>query len=47
MARAGGLDAGRVGALLRLEQPLVVLARELAVDRQPQRLAVVARGRAA
>ena len=42
IARAGRLDAGRVGALVRLEQPLVVLARELAVDRQPDRLAVAA-----
>ena len=45
IARAGSLDAGRVGALLRLEQALVVLARELAVDRQPERRAVVAPAR--
>ena len=39
---AARLDAGAVGALLRVEQALVVLARELAVDRQPHRRAVVA-----
>ena len=42
---AGRLHAGPVGLLLRLQQPLVVLARELAVDRQPERLAVVAPAR--
>ena len=31
------LDAGRIGALVRLDQTLIVLARELAVDRQPDR----------
>ena len=45
IARADLLDAGRVGALLRLDQALVVLARKLAVDRQPERRAVVAPAR--
>ena len=36
------LDAGGVGALVRLDQALVVLARELAVDRQPHRLVAAA-----
>ena len=39
---AGQFRRRRVGALLRLQQALVVLARELGVDRQPDRLAVVA-----
>ncbi len=39
------LDAGAVGRFLRLDQPLVVVARELAVDRQPERRAVVAPAR--
>ena len=34
-----GLDRDRVGALLGVEHAFVILARELGVDRQPQRLA--------
>ena len=40
-----GFGGHWVGALLRVEQALVVLARELGVDRQPQRLAIVALAR--
>ena len=40
-------DVGRggVGAVLRVEQALVVVARELGIDRQPDRRAVVAAAR--
>mmetsp|Transcript_61147 Transcript_61147/g.144388 ORF Transcript_61147/g.144388 Transcript_61147/m.144388 type:complete len:512 (+) Transcript_61147:123-1658(+) len=38
---AGGLGGHGVGAFLRLQQALVVLAREFGIDRQPQRLAIV------
>ena len=37
--------AGGVGALLRVEQALVVVARELRVDRQPQRRPAAFRAR--
>src|SRR5690606_5863465 len=40
--RAAGTHQFRVGLLLGIDQALVVLARELAVDRQPQRRVVVA-----
>ena len=39
---AGGFGLGLVGALLRIEQPLVVFARKFRVDGQPQRRAIVA-----
>ena len=42
MGLGGGLDGDHVGALLRLDELLVILDRELGVDRQPHRLAILA-----
>ena len=42
MARAWVSTTGAVGRLLRFHETLVVVARELAVDRQPERRAIVA-----